>query len=327
MANANTTSTVLPKTAFHLLNMINDEEHTKLQHALTAELEHARATAIANEQTAIEKACTKSHSSRGSTILHTRITDSTEIKLPPAAQRTVSKLRTHTLTLPECLCVCGKHTLAPADILSCGCLRGRILRHDLLVEAVLGMLLAAEVVARKEVMVLENQQNRTDIVAYLGTKVYWLDISVVNSAAPTYRGKALPAIKMREGEKNRKWKKWADERGFIFVPVVFDVFGEFGAGVDRVLSIIAEKALQSYPYPLNAPRANWKAERRSRAAHHLAVVLANANHLMIEEAVRRAPKGRAWSYSNTTNLYAALWRRATGNEGRLQNQVEICKLE
>lgn len=49
--------------------------------------------------------------------------------------------------------------------------------------------------------------------------------------------------------------------------------------------------------------------------HHLAVVLANANHLMIEEAVMRATKGRHWTYSNTTRLYAGLWRRARVTSG------------
>ena len=131
----------------------------KLQHALTVQYEDVVAARFSKSQPLSKRACTASHSTSGSKSVHTTYLDLSS-RLPPAAAITTAKIRTGTLDLPNRICRCGDVTLTTSHCLSCKKLRGRFVRHDLLVELLKCMLKEAGFIARSEVMVVEGTSKR-----------------------------------------------------------------------------------------------------------------------------------------------------------------------
>ena len=278
----------------------------RIQHALTASLESARAAKLKQDQDAPTRACTNSHANSSSSAVHTSLSTAPAAQLSSKAHCTTNRLRTGTLALPPSLCVCGESTLNPIHVLSCKRLRGNILRHDTLVSLLRSMLREAGYVARTEVLVVEGTSMRMDIVIYLPTEVIWLDASVVNPAKPTYANKN--ALQARSKEKTGKWKKIADDRGVTFIPLVFETFGAMGPEVIGLLTRIASKAMLNHPYPLGTTGPAWIAQYKAELRVQLAAALAQANHLMIEEGCMRSQHA-SWTDGQSAQLYSGLRAR------------------
>ena len=274
--------------------------------------------------TTIECARDNSLSSRGASAVFASESLG-EFSLPPAALSTICKIRTGTLTLPNLVCCCGKTTTSLDHILSCKKLRGRFVRHDVIVGLLNSMLRDAGVVARTEVYVIGGSQKRMDIVIYQpsGERI-WIDVSVVNPEAPSYLGKTDAAVEIRGKEKQAKWSKLAKERGIEFIPAVFDVYGHAGAGLESILQFIATKAMGSQVYTTvtNKPLA-WMGMYASLLRQRLASTLGYGNFLMIEEACLLAHTGlrRGLGQHCTTalsKLYRSFQRHTSYDRGRLR---------
>jgi hypothetical protein len=216
------------------------------------------------------------------------------------------RLRTGTLELPSSLCTCGESSLNPTHVLSCKSLRGVIQRHDTIVALIRSMLRYAGYVVRQEVQVIADTSKRMDLVVYLPTEVIWLDVSVVNPAKPSYLGKK--ATQARAAEKRGKWQKAADASGVIFIPLIFETYGAMGAEVQGLLERIACKAMLNHPYPLGDTAKEWTAKYKAELRVQLAVAIAQANHLLIEEGCMRS-RFANWTYGQGVKHYAGLRKR------------------
>jgi hypothetical protein len=285
----------------------------KLQHALTEQVEDAKALGFRKSQSETDRACTDSHYTSGTACLHTRPALSNTTRLSKSAQETLCKLRTQTLQLPAHLCTCGKSTLESYHVLSCGSLRGRTIRHDVIATCLLSMFLAAGFVARKEVFVVEGTSKRMDVVVYLPNSVIWIDFSVVNPTKKTYRNKNKAACELRADEKESKYGTHAERKGVKLIPAIMDVFGAAGKGLTSVLSMLAIKALENHPYPISSDANVWRGKYRLKLMQHLQVALAHANHLMFEEARMRSFS--SWTNSKTTKMYKGLRRYRKFSQG------------
>ena len=104
-------------------------------------------------------------------------------------------------------CVCGKK-LSVNHILSCRRLRCRFVRHDVIVELLLNLCRRAGFIVQKEVMNVPGRQKRMDIVIYTVAGKIWIDVSIVNHMAITYKNSKNPC-KDRETTKHAKWDKHA----------------------------------------------------------------------------------------------------------------------
>jgi hypothetical protein len=238
--------------------------------------------------------------------VHTSLSTAPAAQLSAKAQRTTNRLRTGTLVLPSSPCTCGQSTLDPTHVLSCKSLRGNILRHDTLVALLKSMMQQAGYVARTEVLVIDGTSNRMDLVIYLPTQVIWMDLSVANPAKESYAGKN--ALKARSKEKCAKWQRAAEARGASFIPLTFETYGAMGAEVLALLTSIASKAMLNYPYPLGSTGAEWIAKYKAELKVQLAVALAQANHLMIEEGCMRSRHAN-WTIGQSVRLYTGLHRK------------------
>jgi hypothetical protein len=231
---------------------------------------------------------------------------------------TTCKLRTGTLVMPKSACICGERELTPAHALSCKKLRGRFVRHDVLVDLAHSMLKDAGVIACKEVMPIAGSSKRMDIVIYKadGTRI-WIDVSVINPEMKSYVNQKRPAVEIREQAKIGKYGKLAKDRGIEFIPACIEVYGNTGSGIDRLLRIIATAACQSHPFQLNKSPANWEGLYRYALKKRFATTLALGNHIMIEEAVLKAlPRGgsrmsQAERHRIIEKGYAQLWRKSS----------------
>ena len=71
------------------------------------------------------------------------------------------------------MCVC-------ACVLSCKKLRGRFVRHDVIVNLLASICRLLGLTATTEVMAVEGKQKRMDIVITLPTCRVWIDVSIIN---------------------------------------------------------------------------------------------------------------------------------------------------
>ena len=110
------------------------------------------------------------------------------------------------------------------------------------------------------------------------------------------------------GSQQSKREPYAAKEGALFIPAVVDVYGAMGEGLLQCIQRIAIAAFDTLPYPAGQDKPSWLATYKNRLRHHLTIVLANANHLMIKEACMKA-QCSGWSYSNTTQLYRAFISR------------------
>ena len=258
------------------------------QKTLTAELENARADAAEAGRNQEGIARNISNRIRGSSALLSASPTPAYSKLSAPAFSTHLKLRAGTYQMPHKFCKCGKQMLTAEHCLSCKHLRGVIIRHDVLVESLTQMFLAAGKVARSEVRVVAGTQKRMDVVVYSGDSILWIDVSVVNPLAPSYIANPKGALKAREQHKIRKWAAHAEQRGYTFLPFVVNVYGGLGGCAINVLQTLARAALENYPYRMAISSVRWLAKFKAEASQRVTANLAFINHLLLEEAKVRA---------------------------------------
>ena len=117
----------------------------------------------------------------------------TETPVPPDAMKFAAAYRLGIAGAPDIdHCPCGTGTPSITHILSCKYLRGRFVRHDVIVNVLVDMLRAVGVTASSEVMILEGSQKRMDIVVTLPSGRVWLDVSVVNPLIDSYINDKTP---------------------------------------------------------------------------------------------------------------------------------------
>ena len=227
--------------------------------------------------------------------------DHDDLTLQPLAAQHACQIRTGTLKITEGLCACGAER-TPIHILSCKKMRGRFVRHDVIVRVLRKLCTEEGLVTTLEEMVIEGRQNRMDLVIHFPTKAVWVDASVVNPLARTYA--KSDAKKRREREKRGKWGAWAEETGVQFVPFVMDIFGGLGAEAADLMKTLAQEAYLSFPYPTADSMTQWKAVWKRKAAGRLGVALAQCNSGMIVESNIKAVKPNA----SVGVLYRGAWK-------------------
>jgi hypothetical protein len=194
--------------------------------------------------------------------------------------------------------------------LSCKKLRGRFVRHDVLVNVLAKMCSEAGLTVTTEVLVIEGKQMRMDLVIHLPGGRVWIDVSVVNPLVAAYIRTGDPK-REREKEKKGKWGAEAKRRGITFVPFIVDTFGGIGPSAKSWLQEIAGEARKRSRVELDSrmisPMA-WEGQYRWKLAGEIGVALAHANWCMVEEAKIKCEFPRA----ETRGIYAPVWARGTG---------------
>ena len=250
----------------------------KLQHGLTLAVEAKAAQVEVDGINNEEKARTLSHRERGSSLLFTTIPSSSG-HVSVSAFKVAAKIRTGTLAIPSRVCLCGQHNTTLAHIISCKRMRGKFVRHDVLVDLIRNMCLKAGLVARTEWHCVAGSQKRMDVVIFMAQKTIWIDASIVNPLAPTYLTVKDP-ISYREKHKENKWQKLATERGHMFIPFVVNAFGGLGDSARSVLQLVAEEAYKRNPYQVPIDYRQFVEKHKSRAKQRVAHVLAHTLHLI-----------------------------------------------
>ena len=166
-----------------------------------------------------------------------------------------------------------------------------IARHDVITNVLMRFCKEQGVVARTEVMVVEGTSKRMDLVVYLPNKTVWFDVSVVNETADSYVGK--DALGHRAETKRGRWKRHADARGIEFIPLIFSAHGAMDKQVHAFIAFLTGRALVFCPYAPGNARQAWKAERKRQLRYRIAVALAHATHMLVEEACVRSMGGNS----------------------------------
>jgi hypothetical protein len=233
-----------------------------------------------------DKARTIAHCTSGSSSLHSTA-PTLEPRISPAAFALSAKMRTGSHSIPHLKCICKQEFTTLAHILSCKKMRGKFVRHDVVVDTLTNMCRRAGLVARKEVMHVPDSQKRMDIVIYKENRAIWIDVSVVNPLAPSYINNKNP-LKTREDHKRTKWQIHAESQDAVFFPFVINAFGGMGDSAKTALKMIAEEAALRNPYPLPKDIMIWMAEHTAKAKQRIAAALAFAVQQSCQEAYIRA---------------------------------------
>ena len=183
----------------------------------------------------------------------------------------------------------------------------KFVRHDTLVGVLKQLAAEAGIVASIEVAVLENSQRRMDVVLHLPTGRVWIDVSVVNSQAPSYIRKGAAAARIeREKAKCTSWLSNNKGKNIRFLPFVIDTFGGLGDSAITVLELIAKQAYYSSPLPIFADPAAWQGKYRRELLEKVSTTLTYANCCMVEEVIIKARRPEA----RTTGVYRGLLAKA-----------------
>ena len=296
---------ILPHTEQELMEALQTSDFTaiKLQNALTQQVEAIKAEAYFNRCSPLEKARMKSTATSSASAPLTAC-PSWEVRMSSTVVSRLHRYRCGTLRLPCKQCVCGKSTLTPAHVLSCKKLRGRFVRHDVVVKVLLAMAARAGVVACSEVMVVEGSQKRMDLVLHFPGERVWVDVTFVNPQASSYVGR--DGLLQREKDKLSKWVGEARRAGVRMVPFVIDTFGTLGEQAVDFLRKLSEHAWATNPHLTVdvADPLKWMGNYRRSMVVEIGKVVANANHAIIDEACIKAVRPRA----PTQSLYRALFR-------------------
>jgi hypothetical protein len=256
----------------------------KLQHVLTAEAENAWDVVAKAGKNQEEVARNNANAIRGASSLFSACPTSAYHTMPTTSYEFYLKARTGTFRIPELMCVCGACELSLEHIYSCKKLRGRFIRHDVVVALVASMFQAAGMVARTEVRVVRGTQKRMDVVVYTTNAVYWIDVSLVNPLARSYV-RSTDCIAEREKMKRDRWGAHAEQLGVVFLPFCLNVFGGLGAAALSVIQMVASRAFINYPYAAAASPGKWMAAHRAESAQRVAAAVAHVSCLSVEEAV------------------------------------------
>jgi len=169
--------------------------------------------------------------------------------------------------------------------------------------------------ATTEVMVIEGEQKRMDIVITLPTGRVWVDVSFVNPLAPSYLRSKDPKT-TREKAKIKKWGDHATSNGIEFIPFIVDVYGGIGEQAKNWLGQIARAAAIRNMVDINSrgiTPATWQGQYRWELVSQIGAAVAHANHCMMEEAALKSE----WPRAPTRGLYAPVWSRAP--RGKMQS--------
>jgi hypothetical protein len=275
-----------PKTAEQLFRMLASESTPvdKLQHSLMedVEIEWAEQAKVGMEKEVVAR--TQANAIRGAASLFSSAPTSAMLMMNDADFRFHLQARVGAYLVPNFRCVCGECVMTVDHIVSCKKLRGRFIRHDVVVALVCNFFKAAGMVARTEVRVVNGTQKRMDVVVYTATHNIWIDVSIVNPLAPSYVDKADP-IAIREKHKNGKWNKHAVAAGVKFYPFVLNVTGGLGVSALNLLQQIASQGLTHYPYAPAVKAGKWMAKYKANLTQRISVALAHITHISIQEAV------------------------------------------
>jgi hypothetical protein len=279
-------SSFFPKTVIDLFHHLASEviNVEKLQHVLTAEAEEAWEKEGVKGMERVDVARTNAIAIRGASTLVSATNQTSSLHhLPAPAFRFALQLRTGTVRLPLSVCACGTCDMTIDHVLSCKKLRGRIIRHDVIVALLCTLYKAAGMVARTEVRVVNGTQKRMDVVVYTARRILWIDVSIVNPLCPSYVGDKDP-LEARAKTKKAKWVGHAEEAGVVFMPFILNVFGGLGPSAHNVLHMIASQALINHPYsPAIAP-GKWMGNHKAESTQRIAAALAFITHKTVEEA-------------------------------------------
>jgi hypothetical protein len=146
-------------------------------------------------------------------------------------------------------CFCGM-SLSLSHALSCRCLRGRIARHDALVEDVHQWLRRRRIQVAKELTgVVPLTAHRVDLWVRCDGVVHWCDVTVADPACPSYLASSASqpgfAAKRAEGLKRAKWDKLVPP-GVVVQPLAFESTGHVGPSINKFLRAM-EKMSSSGP--------------------------------------------------------------------------------
>ena len=149
--------------------------------------------------------------------------------------------------------------------------------------------------ATTEVMVIEGEQKRMDIVITLTTGRVWVDVSLVNPLAPSYLRSKDPKT-TREKAKDKKWSDHARSNGIEFIPFIVDVYGGIGEQAKKWLGQIARAAAIRNMVDIGSrgiTPATWQGQYRWELVSQIGAAVAHANHCMMEEAALKSEWPRA----------------------------------
>ena len=230
---------------------------------------------------------------------------SRETTLPPDAAKFASTYRLGTATAHDLgHCPCGTGSPSINHILSCKNLRGRFVRHDVLVNVLVDMLRTIGVTASAEVMILEGSQKRMDIVITLATGRVWVDVSVVNPLATTYVNDKSPLV-TRQKQKKSKYGDIARKRGVRFIPFIVSTFGGLGPLAAEFLKWVATEAHGKGLINASSGVEHAVGQYRWGLTQQIGVAIAHANCCMVQEARARAINPKA----KTSALFQAVQKR------------------
>ena len=266
----------------------------KLQNLLTKEIEAAQERLQDTRRTPEEKA--RARAAKGAAAKAACLTQPTtqETSIPPEAMKFAVKYRLGTAEAPEVAhCVCGTAHPTVNHILSCKHLRGRFVRHDVIVNVLSKMLSEVGLTCTIEVMVLDDSQKRMDIVITLPTGRVWLDVSFVNPLTPTYVSDRNPKL-TREKAKKAKWTDKARRAMKTrFIPFIIDTFGGVGDEAMEFLKFIASRAYEKGVISASTSMEHAVGQYRWGLVQRIGAAVAHTNACMIEEARVRSSKRNA----------------------------------
>ena len=277
----------------------------RLQNALTKAVEDVREcihSTTRNQEEKVRASEAKSPGAKGACLAQPRTQGTT---IPPDAMKFASTYRLGTAKAHDISqCPCGTGSPSITHILSCKFLRGRFVRHDVLVNVLVDMLRAIGVTASTEVMILEGSQKRMDIVVTLATGRVWVDVSVVNPLIASYVKDTSPLV-TREKQKETKYGTHARSERVRFTPFVVSTFGGLGPKAVEFLKWIATEAHGKGLIVANSSAEHAMGQYRWGLTQQVGVAIAHANCCMVQEARARAIHPKA----KTTALFEAVLRR------------------
>ena len=113
----------------------------------------------------------------------------------------------------------------------------------------------------------------------------WVDFTVVNPMADSYKGK--DAIKTAEAKKRSKYDQCAANENVKFTPAGADVFGNLGDNLEGLLHTFAHHAYNTHPYSLGLQKEKWIGQRKKHMRERLVITIAYANYLLVDEAIMK----------------------------------------
>ena len=280
----------------------------KLQNLLTKKCEQIKYSAMEDgrsEEEAARARATKSYGA-GAALLAKPTSAGTTI--PPGAIRLAAQNRLGTAEFKASKCACGEAHPTITHVLSCKKLRGRFVRHDVIVNLLASITRRLGLTAITEVMVVEGKQKRMDIVITLPTRRVWIDVSIINPLAPSYLRHKDPKSS-REKAKTSNWGAHAEQRGVEFIPFIVDVYGGIGEQAKKWLGELARVAARRNMVDIisrDITPDTWQGQFRWELVSQIGAALAHANYCMAEEAAIKSE----WPTAQTRGLFAPVWKRA-----------------